>query len=225
VRALIVEDEEDLAELVKEMLQEKHFTVDLAADGEEGMYYALNQEYDILLLDVMLPVQDGWALLKKIRQQGIWTPVIMLTALAEVRDRVQGLKMGADDYVPKPFHMDELFARVESVIRRTHITGQKQNIIRFGSLTLDLFRRVFQLEDRTLELTKKEYQILEYLMLHPDEVIPREKLEEHLWAEGEEFWTDVLRTHIKNIRKKLGKDGKKMLQTVRGVGYAFKTQH
>ncbi|AJG40405.1 MULTISPECIES: response regulator transcription factor [Thermotoga] len=223
MRVLLVEDEKDLADLIAEALKKEMFTVDVCYDGEEGMYMALNEDFDVVILDVLLPVHDGWEILKAMREKGINTPVLMLTALSDVEYRVKGLNMGADDYLPKPFDLRELIARVKALIRRK---AENKNVkLVCGDLILDTATRKVFRGGKEIDLTKKEYQILEYLMMNKNRVVTKEELQEHLWSFDDTVFSDTLRSHIKNLRKKIDRGfKKKIIHTVRGIGYVVRDE-
>jgi DNA-binding response OmpR family regulator len=223
VRVLVVEDERDLADLIAEALKKEMFTVDVCYDGEEGMYMALNEPFDVVILDIMLPVHDGWEILKSMRENGVNTPVLMLTALSDVEYRVKGLNMGADDYLPKPFDLRELIARVRALVRRKSETKSTKLVC--GDLILDTATKKAYRGGKEIDLTKKEYQILEYLVMNKNRVVTKEELQEHLWSFDDEIFSDVLRSHIKNLRKKVDKGFKrKIIHTVRGIGYVARDE-
>jgi len=221
MKLLIVEDEYDLADLMKELFEEIDYKVTVCNDGEEGEYYAMDYEFDAIILDIMLPGKNGWEILQSVREKEIHTPILMLTALGEVEDKVKGLNHGADDYIPKPCDPRELVARVQSAIRRSTISSEKSDKLKLGEITLDMTSQMVKDKDCLISFTPKEYSIFEYLLLHRGEIVTKEALQEHLWAEEEEFWSDVLRTHIKNIRKKIGDGTGDMLKTIRGRGYVI----
>jgi len=221
MKLLIVEDETDLADLMRELFEEIDYKVTVCNDGEEGEYYACEYPFDAIVLDIMLPGRDGWEILKTIRKKGIQTPVLMLTALGEVEDKVKGLNRGADDYLPKPCDPRELIARVKSAIRRASLHSEKTDQITIGDLMLDMTKQTVEKEGVEIQFTPKEYSILEYLTIHKGEIVTKEALQEHLWDEDESFWSDVLRTHIKNIRKKIGDKKGTLLKTIRGKGYVM----
>lgn len=221
MKLLIVEDEFDLADLMKELFEDIDYKVTVCNDGEEGEYYATDYEFDAVILDIMLPGKDGWEILQSIREKGIHTPVLMLTALGEVEDKVKGLNHGADDYIPKPCDPRELVARVQSAIRRSSIASEKTDKLKLDGIVLDMTAQTVKRDDRLINFTPKEYSIFEYLLIHKGEIVTKEALQEHLWAEDDEFWSDVLRTHIKNIRKKIGDKKGEILKTIRGRGYVI----
>lgn len=211
----MVEDEPDLLATLAQALREEGYAVDTAADGEEGLYKAQSWDYDALVLDVMLPRLDGWAVLAKLRlTKG--TPVLLLTARDASSDRVRGLDTGADDYVVKPFDLPELFARLRALIRRG--VGQASAVIELDGVTVDTAaRQVFRRGEPVL-LTAREYILLEYLARHRGEVVTRTTLYDHLFDEDDESLSNVLDVHVSNLRKKLGPD---LITTRRGHGYSI----
>lgn len=216
MRLLLVEDEPDLLDSLARALREEGYAVDTAADGEDGLYKARSWEYDSVLLDVMLPKLDGWEVLRRLRAERR-TPVLMLTARDHPADRVQGLDIGADDYVVKPFDLGELLARLRALIRRT--SGQTSTKIDLaGEVSLDTAARRVTRASRPVVLTAREYGLLEYLALHRGEVVTRTQLYEHLFAEDDESFSNLLDVHVSNVRKKLGNE---LITTRRGLGYCI----
>ena len=215
MRILIVEDERDLLQSISVVLRDEGYAVDSAANGELGLYHALNFDYDAIVLDVMLPKLDGWELLNRLREKKS-TPVLMLTARDQIRDRVRGLDLGADDYVVKPFDFEELTARLRAVIRR-HASKAK-NIFEIGDLKIDTALRLVSQKDAVVELTPREYRVLEFLALHRGKVISRDQLFEHLSDATEDHGSNLLDVHVFNIRKKLGAE---LITTRRGHGYCI----
>jgi two-component system OmpR family response regulator len=215
MRILIVEDEPDLLASLAQALREEGYAVDTAPDGEEGFYKAENYDYDALILDVMLPKLDGWEILKRLRQSKK-TPVLMLTARDQLRDRVRGLDTGADDYLVKPFDLDEVFARLRSIIRRSK--NNTTNVIDIGPVQIDTAARHVLLNDKPVELTAREYSLVEFLALHHGEVVTRTQLYEHLFDENESSLSNLLDVHVSNVRKKLGAE---FIVTRRGHGYCI----
>ncbi len=215
MRILIVEDEPDLLASLARALREEGYAVDTAANGEDGLYNAEENPYDAIVLDVMLPKLDGWELLARLRKKKK-TPVLMLTARDQSRDRVRGLDTGADDYVVKPFDLDELLARLRALIRRT--TGAASNRIQLGDVALDTAARSVSRGGHNVELTAREYALLEYLALHRGEVVTRTTLYEHLFDENDSTLSNLLDVHVSNLRKKLGHD---FITTRRGHGYCI----
>jgi DNA-binding response OmpR family regulator len=220
VKILVVEDEHDLGLLLKEVLENNNYAVELSADGEEGLYMALNGPFDLEVLDVLLPGLSGWEVLEGMRRKGCATPVLMLTALDGVDNKIRGFNLGADDYLSKPFDMRELLARIQSLLRRTGPVAAPTNELVCGDLVLNMSDKSVYRGSTKIELRKKEYQILEYLMINRGRVISKSELEDHIWNEEDELWSDVIRSHIKNLRKKIdGGYRKKLIKTVRGMGY------
>jgi len=220
VKILVVEDEHDLGLLLKEVLENNNYAVELSADGEEGLYMALNGPFDLVVLDVLLPGLSGWEVLEGMRRKGCATPVLMLTALDGVDNKIRGFNLGADDYLSKPFDMRELLARIQSLLRRTGPVASSTNELVCGDLVLNMSDKSVYRGSTKIELRKKEYQILEYLMINRGRVISKSELEDHIWNEEDELWSDVIRSHIKNLRKKIdGGYRKKLIKTVRGMGY------
>lgn len=221
VKILLVEDEEDLALMIAEVLRNELFTVEIAYDGEQAFYYIENTLFDLVILDILLPLADGWAVLQRLRESGSSAPVLMLTALDDVENKVRGFDLGADDYLVKPFDNRELIARVKSLLRRA-VSGKPWHELRVDDLVLNARTREVKRAGRVIELRRKEYQILNYLMSRKNRVVTKEELEEHIWSEEDFNWSDVLRTHIKNLRAKIdGNHKKKLIKTIRGVGYAI----
>jgi two-component system OmpR family response regulator len=215
MKLLIVEDEPDLLSSLAQAVREEGYAVDTAADGAEGLYKAENSDYDAIVLDVMLPKLDGWGVLKKLRQTKK-TPVLMLTARDQSRDRVRGLDTGADDYVIKPFDLSELLARLRALIRRS--AGQTHNVIAIGAVTIDTAARTVAAAGDAVTLTAREYALVEFLALHRGEVITRTTLYEHLFDEDDSTLSNLLDVHVSNIRKKLGAE---FITTRRGHGYCI----
>ena len=215
MRVLIVEDEPDLLRSLAQALREEGYAVDTAADGEEGFYKADNSDYDAIVLDVMLPKMDGWEILKRLRKAKK-TPVLMLTARDQTRDRVRGLDSGADDYLVKPFDLDELFARLRAIIRRS--ANKTTNVIEIRDVKVDTASRNVSLKGKAVELTAREYALVEFMALHRGEVVTRTQLYEHLFDENDETLSNLLDVHVSNVRKKLGAD---FIVTRRGHGYCI----
>ncbi|HXT12905.1 MAG TPA: response regulator transcription factor [Candidatus Angelobacter sp.] len=215
MRILVVEDEADLLRSVAKALREEGYAVDTAVDGEEGLFSAENNDYDAIVLDVMMPKLDGWEMLARLRRTKK-TPVLMLTARDQSRDRVRGLDTGADDYVVKPFDLPELFARLRALIRRS--AGQTRNVIEIGDVSLDIAARRVTRASEIISLTAREYALLEYLALHRGELVTRTALYEHLFDENDSTMSNLLDVHVSNLRKKLGAE---FISTRRGHGYCI----
>ena len=218
MRVLVVEDEPRLLKNLARSLREEGYAVDTAETGDEGLYKALHFEHDAVLLDVMLPGMDGWSVLERLRQVK-QTPVLMLTARDATQDRVRGLDIGADDYLIKPFDLEELLARLRALIRRS--SGATSPILSLGAVEIDTRGRRVTLSGAAVSLTAREYSILEYLALHRGEVISRTTLYEHLFDENDDSMSNLLDVHIFSIRKKLGHD---LIATRRGQGYCVEAE-
>ncbi len=221
MRILVVEDEKKVAGFIKKGLEEETYAVDVAHDGAEGFYLGKENQYDLIILDWMLPEMDGLEILQKLRQSEVDTPILLLTAKDTVDDKVTGLNKGADDYLTKPFAFSELLARVRVLLRR----GQKETktILTLGDLTLDLVSHKVRRGDEDIELTSKEYSLLEYFMRNPGKVLTRTMIAEHVWDYNFDTFTNVIDVYINHLRKKIDKNfPKKLLHTMRGVGYVMK---
>jgi two-component system OmpR family response regulator len=215
MRLLVVEDEPDLLAGLVRALRKQGYAVDTAEDGEDGLYKATSIDYDAIVLDVMLPIMDGWAVLAKLRETKA-TPVLMLTARDSSADRVRGLDTGADDYLVKPFDLPELLARIRAIIRRG--AKQARSVLEIGDVQIDTAARTVTKAGEAVTLTAREYVVLEYLALHRGEVLSRTALYEHLFDENESTLSNILDVHIFNLRKKLGQD---FILTRRGHGYCI----
>jgi len=215
MRVLVIEDEPDLLTGVVRALRAQGYSVDSAADGEDGLFKALEVDYDAILLDVMLPRQDGWTVLAQLRRSKR-TPVLMLTARDRAGDRVRGLDTGADDYLVKPFDLPELLARVRALIRRG--VQEPRPAIELGELRLDQVARTITRRGEPVALTAREYLIVEYLALHRGRLITRSMLYEHVFDETDDSLSNVIDVHISNLRKKLGHE---LITTRRGLGYCI----
>ena len=215
MRVLLVEDDPHLIRSLAATLREENYAVEEAQDGEDGLFKAQTENYDAIILDVMLPHLNGWQVLERLRPARK-TPVLMLTARDAVRDRIKGLDTGADDYLTKPFDIDELLARLRALIRRA--AGQTHSIIEISELTLDTAARTVRLSGQEVALTAREYALLEYLALHRGQVVSRTTLYEHLFDEDDSSLSNLLDVHVSNLRKKLGPD---IITTRRGHGYSM----
>lgn len=218
MRLLIVEDESDLRLAISMSLAEDGYAIDTAEDGVEGLYKALNWNYDAILLDIMMPNMDGWEMLKKLRDKKD-TPVMMLTARGDIDDRVKGLDLGSDDYLVKPFDMAELSARLRALIRRA--AGKSKSRLTFGEMELDTANKTVLKHGKPLPFTSIEYSLLEYLMLNSEKVVTRTDLYEHIFDENDDSLSNNLDVHICNIRKKLGGS---QIKTRRGQGYILESE-
>jgi two-component system OmpR family response regulator len=215
MRILIVEDEPDLQTALARALRDEGYAVDTAANGPDGLFNAESVDYDAIVLDVMLPQLDGWEVLARLRKKKK-TPVLMLTARDQSRDRVKGLDTGADDYVVKPFDLPELLARLRALIRRT--TNQTTNRIEIGGVVIDTAARLVTLKKQPVELTAREYTLVEFLALHRGAVITRTQLYEHLFDENDSSMSNLLDVYVSTVRKKLDAD---FITTRRGHGYCI----
>lgn len=225
MRILIVEDEESLALRVKNVLESEHYQVEVAFDGEQGLEMALTEEYDLILLDILLPKLNGLQILKEIRKEKLPFPVLLLTAKDQVEDKVKGLDTGADDYLTKPFAIPELLARVRSLLRRT--SDAKTPLLTIDDLEVNTSTHEVKRNGEFITLTPKEYAILEFLLYNKNRVVSRLSIAEHVWGDNFDLFTmtNFVDVHVKNLRKKLGDHGeKKLIQTMHGVGYMIKDE-
>lgn len=220
MRILVIEDEEKVARFIQRGLEEEHYVVDVAYDGETGLEMALQNEYDAIILDIMLPRKDGMQVLTELRQAGNQTPTIILTARGSTEDRVRGLDLGADDYLPKPFHLEELAARLRSILRRS--SAQKTTRLQVGDLVLDTAAHLVWRGDREIELTAKEYALLEYLMRNKHRILSRSMILQHVWKDPYGPMSNIVDVYIKRLRSKIEFDGKRFIHSVRGIGYRIK---
>jgi len=221
MRILVVEDEVKIAQFIKRGLKEEGYAVDVANDGEEGHFMLSSNEYDVIILDLMLPKIDGLTLCRTLRKDGNQTPIIMLTAKDTVKDKVKGLDSGADDYLPKPFAFEELLARVRVLLRKKD--GRVQTQLKVEDLTLDLLTHKVTRGDREIELTVKEYALLEYLMRNAGNIVTRTMISEHVWDINFDTFTNVIDVYINYLRNKIDSGfTDKMIHTVRGKGYLLK---
>jgi DNA-binding response OmpR family regulator len=221
MRILVVDDDRRLSAVIKRGLLEEAYAVDLAYDGEEGEYMAEVNPYDLIILDIMLPGKDGIEICRDLRAKKVNTPILMLTAKDTVEDRVKGLDVGADDYLVKPFAFNELLARVRAMLRREGMSKSPE--LRVGDLTLDTLTRQVRRGERPVELTTKEYVILEYFMRHPNVVVTRTMIEEHAWDYDFDSLSNLVDVYIRRLRRKIDNEGEdSLIQTVRGAGYRLK---
>lgn len=221
MHVLFVEDEAKIANFVCAGLKEQGFVVDYCDNGNDGYGRAMENEYDVLILDIMLPGKDGLAILKSLRKAGRNIPVILLTARNELDDRLEGLNLGADDYIAKPFFVEELIARVHAVVRR--VSGERQNILSVGPIKLDRITRQVTCDRQLVELTAREFNLLEYLMRSPGRVFTRTQILEHVWGYDFNPNTNLVDVCIQRLRKKIERvGGADWIESVRGVGYCFR---
>ena len=209
MRALIVEDEKELANVLKKGLREENFSVDIAYDGDKGSYLARTNEYDVIILDNMLPQKTGLEVCKEIRENGITVPIIMLSAVEDTQTKIELLNSGADDYVTKPFSFGELMARINAVRRRPEkVEG---DVLAADDLVLDVKKGTVTRGGKNIRLTRKEYGVLEYLMRNPDVIVSRNMLMEHVWDMNADPFSNTIEAHIVSLRKKIDKNGRKKL--------------
>lgn len=218
---LFVEDEAKIANFVRAGLKEQGFVVDYCDNGDEGYARALDNEYDAIVLDIMVPGKDGLSILKNLRRKGQNVPIILLTARNELDDRIEGLNLGADDYIAKPFFVEELVARIHAVVRRT--AGDRQNLVCVGPIKLDRITREVTCNQHVVELTTREFNLLEYLMRSPGRVFTRTQILEHIWGYDFNPSTNVVDVCVQRIRKKIDSiGGEGWIESIRGVGYRFR---
>jgi two-component system copper resistance phosphate regulon response regulator CusR len=223
VRILLVEDESRVAGFIAKGLREQSYAVDIARDGERALYYAAVNEYDLVILDVMLPIKDGHSVCRELRASGSRTPILMLTARDAVDDRVAGLDSGADDYLTKPFDFKELLARLRALLRRS--ASLRPQVARMADLTLDTASHAVTRAGKSLSLTAKEYALLEFLVLNEGRVVGREQIAQHVWDESFDPFSNVIDVYVKRLRDKLDTGyGTRLIHTRRGEGYIMTPQ-
>ncbi len=223
MRVLVIEDDLEMAGYIRKGLTESGHVVDVAATGPEGLARALGGAYDTMIVDRMLPGLDGLTLIQTLRNEGVRTPVLVLSALGKVDDRVTGLKAGGDDYLVKPFAFSELLARLDVLVRRTGAEDKIVTNLRVADLEMDLLARRVMRAGRTIDIQHREFQLLEYLMRHADHVVTRTMLLEAVWEYHFDPQTNVIDVHISRLRAKIDKDfDRPLLHTVRGVGYSLR---
>ena len=223
MRILVIEDEKKVSSFIKRGLEQESYAVDVAEDGIEGQHMAEVNEYDAIILDIMLPKKNGLDVLKDVKAAGVKTPIILLTARDTVDDRVKGLDLGADDYLTKPFAFEELLARLRVLMRRG---GSGTPLLKFADLSLDPATRRARRGETEVELTVKEYALLEYLLRNPNRVLTRTLIAEHVWDQSFDSETNVVDVYVNHLRTKIDKDfPTKLIHTVRGVGYVLKDEN
>ena len=223
MRILLVEDESRVAGFIAKGLREQAYAVDIASDGEQALYQAAVNQYDIVVLDVMLPVKDGHTVCRELRGAGFRTPILMLTARGSVDDRVEGLDSGADDYLAKPFDFKELLARLRALLRRP--AGLRSQVLRVADLTLDTASHAATRAGKPVSLTAKEYALIEFLVLNRGRVVGREQIGQHVWDENFDPLSNVIDVYIKRLRSKLDTGfGRRLIHTRRGEGYILNAQ-
>jgi len=221
VKILVVEDERKIASFLRKGLEAQGFVVDVSHHGDEGFILATTRPYDAAVLDIMLPGKDGLSILRNLRDRKNPLPVILLTARSELNERLEGLNLGADDYLTKPFHIEELIARLHAVTRRA--TGTNQSILTVADLTLHLLTREIRRGDRRIELTTREFSLLEHLMRSPGRVLTRIEICERVWEYNFDPGTNLVDVYVQRLRKKVDEEAPvKLIETIRGVGYRIK---
>ncbi|MCL6521910.1 MAG: response regulator transcription factor [Firmicutes bacterium] len=224
MRLLLVEDEADLANAIRRRLREAGYSVDSLADGEEALAATATVDYDAIILDLRLPGLSGLEVLRTLRRQGRETPVLILTALGALEDRVEGLDAGADDYLVKPFAFEELLARIRALLRRQG-AGPRSLVLEAGPIRLDTVRRDVTVHGQPLYLTAKEFALLHYFLRNPDRVLTRSQIAEHVWDYDYTGMSNVVDVYVGYLRKKLGEHGEQgRIETIRGVGYRLRSQ-
>jgi DNA-binding response OmpR family regulator len=219
MRILLVEDEKNVAAFIKKGLEEERYTVDRASDGEEGLLYALSSLYDVIVLDIVLPLLSGIEVCKHIRQKGLQTPILMLTARDTVTDKVHGLDSGADDYLTKPFVFEEFLARIRALVRRK---GTEIAQLQCRDLRIDILSHKAYINDQEIVLRPKEFAILEYLLRNKGRVLSRTQILENIWGYNYDPTTNIVDVHIKSLREKINAvSNEEYIRTVRGVGYSI----
>jgi len=216
MKLLIIEDDPRTGAMLRRGLEEEGFEITLCDEGEEGEYLARNGHYDLILLDWMLPGKSGIEILRTLRDEGVLTPILMLTARGEIEDKVTGFQGGADDYLPKPFDFEELLARIRALYRRS--LGGAQPLLHVGDLTIDLDRRLVRRDGSPLTLTPKEFELLLFFLQNKNKTLSIEAIRERLWNEMEYIDSNVIQVTVYHLRRKIGKE---KIQTLRGTGYRF----
>ena len=223
MKILVVEDEKRIAGFVRKGLEEQGFAVELCDNGDEALRIITSQPFDAIVLDIMLPGRDGLSILKQVRAKRNAVPIIVLTARSALDERLEGLNLGADDYLTKPFYVEELVARLHAVTRRA--AGNQLSMLQNGELKVDLLTREVRLGDHLLQLTSREFNLLEYMMRSPGRVYSRTQILEHVWGYDFDPSTNLVDVHVTRLRQKLSPDDReRYVETIRGVGYRFRKE-
>ena len=223
MKILVVEDDRKVAGFIEQGLREEGYAVDVAPDGDEATILAHVYEYDVILLDVVLPKKNGFQVAMELRREGRNTPILILTSRDSVEDVVRGLDVGADDYLAKPFRFEELLARIRALSRRGG--AERLDVLRYGPVSLDRLRHQAQSDEKSLDLTPKEFQLLEFFLLHPEEVVRRTTLLEKVWDMHFDPESNVVDVHVGNLRRKLHEaTGQNLITTIRGVGFSLRRE-
>lgn len=225
LRVLLIEDNHRLSNIIKQVLEDEHMDVDVVDNGDVGLEYGLSGNYDVAVIDWMLPGRDGPSICRAIRSAQVQIGILMLTARGQVEDRVTGLNMGADDYLVKPFSFEELIARVQAVSRRHQAAFTSGGELRAGNIVMDIQTHMARRGMETLDLTHTEWTVLEYMLRHPDKVLPRTNILNYVWSHDRQVQTTMVDVYVSYLRKKLSQAGKAdPIETVRGVGYRLVTK-
>ena len=221
-RILVIEDDSETAEQLVDFLSTSGYQVDLASDGNDGLSRGTSADYAVMAIDRMLPDTDGLAVIRRLRERGVVTPALIISALGEIDDRVRGLRAGGDDYLVKPFAFTELLARIEALARRS-ATVVRETVLRVGDLELDLVARTVSRGGRNIELLPREFQVLEYLVRHEGQVVPRAMLLQHVWDLHFDPTTNIIDVYVGRVRRKVdGQQAYPLIHTVRGVGFCLR---
>lgn len=223
MKILVAEDDRKISSFLKKGFAQEGYSVELVDNGEDALALASRGGFDVVVLDLLLPRMDGWTVIQRLRAARVKTPVLILSARGQVEDRVRGLQLGADDYLPKPFSFTELLARVRGLVRRSH--GQPPGILQVADLTLDPGARIVKRGADRIDLTPREYSLLEYLMRNADRVVTKNSIVEHVWGMNFDSFSNVVEVYVNYLRKKMDRDPtRKLIHTVRGVGYALREE-
>lgn len=226
MKILIIEDEQKIAKFLKKGLEQSHYAVDLAFDGQQGFDLGVNEAYDLMIIDVMLPVMDGLQVCTNLRQEKIMTPILLLTAKGQLRDKLAGFDAGADDYLVKPFAFEELLARMKALTKRP--VEIRSTTLKIDNLTIDTTNFEVYRAGKKIKLSKREYNLLEYLMLHKDKILTKNQIIEHVWEYDADVLPNTVEVYMGYLRKKIDRsftDSPPLIQTVRGFGYSIGVKH